>query len=188
MLGVDTFVQGNKYYLSVVDCYSKYPYVSQFVAFLLRKWFLPWGSVFQWLALQKKSSVTTVPSLPAKSTANLLTSGNSPWLQSSLHYPRVHGFTERQVQIIKKLFNKSDEDGTNPLVALQELWATPCDSNTPSVAELLHSIQMNTSLPAIIKPPQNSEVVRESLQSRQDFYRYDAQAKKKSNLLPTQPV
>ena len=38
------------------------------------------------------------------------------------------------------------------------------------------------------QPPWNSEVVRASLQSRQDFCRYNAQAKERSTLLPTQPV
>ena len=107
---------------------------------------------------------------------------------NSPHYPRGHCFIERQVQIIKKPFNRCDVDGTSHQVALQELTATPLDSNTPSLADLLHSRQMKTTLPAIIKPPWNSEVVRASLQSRQDFHRYDAQAKERSTLLHNQTV
>ena len=71
---------------------------------------------------------------------------------SSPHYLKGHGFIERKVQIIKNLFNRCDEDGTNHQVALQELRATPHDSNTPSPAELLHGRQLKTTLPAIIKP------------------------------------
>ena len=105
---------------------------------------------------------------------------------SSPHYPRGHGFIESQVQIIKNLFNRYVEEGTNHQVALQQLRATPLDNNTPSPAELLHGRQMKTTLPAIIKLLQNSAGVRASLQSRQDFSRYDAQAKERSTLLPTQ--
>ena len=47
---------------------------------------------------------------------------------------------------------------------------------------------MKTTLPAISKPPHNNEAVRASLQSRQDSPRYDAKAKERSTLLPTQPV
>ena len=72
----------------------------------------------------------------------------------------------------------------NHQVALQELRATTLDSNIPSPAELLHCRQMKTTMPAIIIPLWNSEVVRAALQSRQDFCRYDAQAKE-TTLLPT---
>ena len=91
-------------------------------------------------------------------------------------------------RIIKKLFNRCDEDGTNHQVALQEFRATLLDRNKPSPAECLHGRQMKTTLPAIIKPPNTNEAVRASLQSMQDFCRYDAQAKERSTLLLTQPV
>ena len=62
------------------------------------------------------------------------------------------------------------------------------NSKTPSPAELLHGRLMKTALPAIFKHPHNNEAVRASLQSRQDFCRYDAQAKERFTLLPAQPV
>ena len=51
---------------------------------------------------------------------------------SSPHYPRGHSFIERQVQIIKKLFNTCDKHGTIHQVALQQLRAILLDSNIPS--------------------------------------------------------
>ena len=44
---------------------------------------------------------------------------------SSLHYPKGHGFIERQGQAIKNLFDMCDEDSNNYYLALQELWVTP---------------------------------------------------------------
>ena len=37
VLGIDIFVQGNKYYLLTADYYSKFPYVQKYLAFLLKK-------------------------------------------------------------------------------------------------------------------------------------------------------
>ena len=97
---------------------------------------------------------------------------------SSLTNQEIMASLKDKSRFIKKLFNRCDEDGTNHHVALQELRATPLESNTWSPAELLHGRQMKTTLQAIIKSPQNREVVRESLQSRKDFSSYDAQAKR----------
>ena len=125
---------------------------------------------------------------PAENTRNLLPTGDSPWTTSSPHYPKGHGFIERQVKTIKKMFARCDEDSTNYYLALQELWATPINSNLQSPAELLFSRQLKTTLPAIIWPPHNSEAVRASLKARQDYSRYDAHSKEKPDLLPTQPI
>ena len=104
---------------------------------------------------------------------------------SSPHYPRGHGFIEKQVQIINKFFNGCYEDNTNHQVALQELRATPLD-RTHHPQWTFFIPDRWKKLPAIIKPPHN-EAVRASLQSRQDFSRCDAQAKERTTLLPTLP-
>ena len=78
---------------------------------------------------------------------------------SSPHYPRGHGFIKRQSKIIKKLFKSC---GQLPLAV----------THHPQ-AEFLNGRWMKTTLPATIKPPQNSEAVRASLQSRQDLSTYD---------------
>ena len=107
---------------------------------------------------------------------------------SSPHFPKGHGFIKWQVQTIKKLFARCDEDNTNYYLALQELWATPINTNLQSPAELLFNRQLKTTLPAIIRPPHNSEAVRASLKARQDYSRCDAHSKEKPDLLPTQPI
>ena len=91
-----------------------------------KKSFLPWVSFFfNYLALQKKSSVMMVPRLPAESARNLLTSGDSLMTTNSPNYPRGHGFNERQVKITKKLLNGCDEDGTNHQVAFKSWLQLP---------------------------------------------------------------
>ena len=106
--------------------------------------------------------------------------------QSSL--PKGSCISERQVQTIKKLFARCDKDNTHYYLALKELWATPINSNLQSPAELLFNRPLKTTLPVIIRPPHNSEAVRASLKSRQDYSRYDAYSKEKHDLLPTKPI
>ena len=107
---------------------------------------------------------------------------------SSPHFPIGHRFIECQVQTIKHIFTKCAEDGSDPHLALLQLGATPLDCRTPSPGELLQNRQLRTTLPAIIRPPPNSEAVQASLQSRQDFSKYDAHTKELPRLLPKQLV
>ena len=107
---------------------------------------------------------------------------------SSPYYPTGHGFIERQVQTIKNLLNKCDGDGTNHYLALLLLKATSIHRRLPSPGELLQNRQLKTTLPAIIRPPANSESIRASLQSRQGYTNLDAQAKELPKLIPKQHV
>ena len=92
------------------------------------------------------------------------------------------------MQTIKKLFARCDEHNTNYYLVLQELCATPINSNLQSPAELLFNRQLKTTPPAIIRPPHNSESVRASLKARQDCCRYNVHSKEKPDLQPTQPI
>ena len=86
---------------------------------------------------------------------------------STPFYTKGHGYIERQIQTIKNLLKKCDEDKSDPHLALLQLRTTPIDNRTPSPSQLLQNRQLRTTLPAIIRPPPDSEQVRESLQSRQ---------------------
>ena len=69
-----------------------------------------------------------------------------------------------------------------------KVWATPINSNLQPTAELPFNRQLKITLPAIIRPPHNSEAIRPSLKARQDYSRYDTHSKEKPDLLPTQPI
>ena len=84
VLGMDIFVQGNKYYLLVVHYFNNFPYVQKMSGIFSKEVISALIFCFSVLALQKKSSVAIVPSLPAKSTRNSLTSGDLPLLQAVL--------------------------------------------------------------------------------------------------------
>ena len=79
---------------------------------------------------------------------------------SSSHYPRGHGFVERQVQTVKKTIPKCRETKEDIDLALLALRTTPLSSNIPSVAELLNGRVFKSTLPSNIQPSKNSEEVR----------------------------
>ena len=77
---------------------------------------------------------------------------------SSPHYPRGHAFIKCQVQT-KHIITKCAQDGSDPHLALLQFTATPLDCRTPSPGKDLQNRQLRTTLPAIIRPPPNSEAV-----------------------------
>ena len=56
----------------------------------------------------------------------------------------------------------------------------------PLQGELLNNRELRRTLPVIIKPPHNNEAIITSLQARQDYCKFDAYVKERSNLLPIQ--
>ena len=79
---------------------------------------------------------------------------------SSPHYPRSHGFLERQVQTINKAILKcreTKEDIDLPLLALR---TAPLSSNIPSPAKLLNGRMFKSTLPGKMQPSKNQEEVR----------------------------
>ena len=104
------------------------------------------------------------------------------------HYPRGHGFIKRQEQTKKNVFIRCAQDGIDANLALLQLRTTPLDSRTPSPGDLIQNRQLKTPLPSITRPAPNNEAVRASLQSRQDYIRYDAHAMELPQVQPTNPV
>ena len=89
---------------------------------------------------------------------------------------------------MKNVFIRSAEDGSDANLVLLQLRASLLHSRASSPGALLQNMQLKTILPAIIRPAAYNKAVRASLQSRQDYGRYDAHAKELPQLLPTQPA
>ena len=87
---------------------------------------------------------------------------------SSPHYPRGHGFVERQVQTVKKAILKCRETKEDIDLALLALRTMPFSSNIPSPAELLNGRVFKSTLPCKIQPSKNQQEVRNWLKARQD--------------------
>ena len=87
---------------------------------------------------------------------------------SSPHYPRGHGFVERQVQTVKKTILKCKEAKEDIDLALLALRTTPLSSNVASPAELLNGRAFKSTLPGKIYPSKDQEEFRDWLKARQD--------------------
>ena len=109
---------------------------------------------------------------------------------SSPHYPRGHGFVERQVQTIKKTILKCRETKEDIDLALLALRTTPLSSNIPSLAELRNGRIFKSTLPGKIQPSKNQEEVRNWLKVRQDnqSYYYNSHTKELPKLLRDQAI
>ncbi|XP_029653494.1 uncharacterized protein K02A2.6-like [Octopus sinensis] len=79
---------------------------------------------------------------------------------SSPHYPKGHGFIERQVQTVKRTLVKCRETKEDPHLALLSLRATPLRADMKSPAELLNGRRYKTTLPTKIQPPIDQEETR----------------------------
>ncbi|XP_029653414.1 uncharacterized protein K02A2.6-like [Octopus sinensis] len=87
---------------------------------------------------------------------------------SSPHYPKGHGFIERQVQTVKRTLVKCRETKEDPHLALLYLRATPLRADMKSPAELLNGRKYKTTLPTKIQPPIDQEETRAKLAATQE--------------------
>ena len=111
---------------------------------------------------QNPFNATTVISL------HQLASQNGFEIVTSPHYPRGHGFVQRQVQTVKKTILKCRETKEDIDLALLALRITPLSSNITSPAGLLNGRVFKSTLPGKIQPSRNQEEVRNWLKVRQD--------------------
>ena len=187
-LGVDLFLHDSTWYVIVADYYSKYPWIFQLAAISFNDVISALKFCFSEYGIPEEVISDNGPQFTAREYQDFAAQYGFRLTTSSPYYPKGHGFIERQVQTIKNLLSKCAKDGSDPYLALLQLRSTPLDSRTPSPGELLQNRKLRTTLPAIIRPPPNSEAVRAALQSRQVYTNHDAHAKELSKLLPTQPV
>ncbi|XP_029656176.1 uncharacterized protein LOC115230085 [Octopus sinensis] len=87
---------------------------------------------------------------------------------SSPHYPKGHGFIERQVQTVKRTLVKCRETKEDPHLALLSLRTTPLRADMKSPAELLNGRKYKTTLPTKIQPPIDQEETRAKLAATQE--------------------
>ena len=189
VLGMDFFMHKSKWYLLVDDYYSKFSYVLQMSSVTSKDVISALSFCFSVLGTPEEIICGNATKFTSRDIKEFTTNWKIILTTSSPHYPKGHGFIKSQVQTIKKLFARCDEDNINYHLALQELWATPINSNLQSPVELLFNRQLKTTLPVIIRPPHNSEAVRAFLKTRQDYSRYNAHSREKPerNLIFYQP-
>ena len=66
---------------------------------------------------------------------------------SSPHYPQSNGLAEKFIQIVKNLFHKAREEGTDLFKAFMIYRNTPLSSNLQSLMQMLQSRTVRSQLP-----------------------------------------
>lgn len=172
-VGMDLFEFGGKYFLLVVDYFSKYVEVEPLNA----------GFSSQ-LVVNKLKGIFSRQGIPT-----LLISDNGPpfssndfkkfcseWgishQTSSPYLPRSNGLAERTIQTVKKIFKKCRDTGADYYTALLH-YRTTRKNNMASPAELLMSRVLRTKLPSmskilkprIVKPNENEKYMAKNIEN-----------------------
>ena len=87
------------------------------------------------------------PCYTAEVFTNLMQEYSVNHITSSLHYPQSNGLAEKFVQIVKNLFYKAKEEGTDMNKSLMIYCNTPLSSNLQSLMQMLQSRSTRSQLP-----------------------------------------
>ena len=176
------------WYIIDAEYYSKYPWKFKLAAISSKDVISALKFCFSEFGIPKEVISDNGPQLTAREYHDFAVQYAFRLTTSSPYYSKGHGFIERQVQTIRNLLSKCAKDGSDPYISLLQLRSTTLDSRAPSPSELLQNRQLRTTIPVIIRPSDNSEAVRSTLQSRQVYNNHDAHAKELNKLLPAQLV
>lgn len=151
----DIFQIRSKYYLLVVDYYSKYVEVytlpdirSSTVIDKLKATFARYG-------IPKKLITDNGLQFMSEEFKQFAKHWEFQHTTSSPYYARSNGFAERNVQTVKRLLEKAKHDKTDPYLALLNFRNTPISGEEYSPAQLLMGRRLNTRLPVynkLLKP------------------------------------
>ena len=174
---------------SVVDSYSKYPWIFQLAAISSKDVISALKFCFSKFGIPEEVISDNGPQIIARDYQDFAAQYGLRLTTNTTHTTqRVMVLLKGRFKPSKDLLSKYAKDGSDLHLALLHLRSTPLESRAPSSGELLHDRQLRTTLPVIIRLPANSEAVRAALQSRQVYTNHDAHAKELIKFLPTQLV
>ena len=164
----DLFHTQQSWFLIVVDYYSEFPFVRKFHNLTARAVVNEKKMLFTENGIPKILQCDNGTQFTSTEFRQLARQYGFEIVTSSPHYPRGHGFFERQVQKVKKTILKCRETGEDIQLASLALRTTPLSSNVASPAELLNGRIFKSTLPGKMYPLGNQEDVRNWLKARQD--------------------
>ena len=121
VLRMDFLMHKSKWYLLVADYYSKFPYVLQMSLMTSKDVISALSLCFSIIGTPGEIMYDNATKFSSRDYKEFATNWGFILTTSSPHYSKGHGFIKRQVQTIKKLFARYDEDNTKYYLALQEL-------------------------------------------------------------------
>ncbi|XP_019628682.1 PREDICTED: uncharacterized protein K02A2.6-like [Branchiostoma belcheri] len=189
-LGADLFYLNQKWFLLVVDYYSKFPIVKTLKSLKASTVTQAFKGIFAEQGIPDEVICDNGTQFTSQEFRQAAEEYGFRITTSSPYYPKGHGFIERQVQTVKKTLTKSLETGEDPNLALLTLRTTPLRTDTKSPAELLNGRRYKTRLPTKVHPPADQEEVMGKLTAAQEKSKkqYDRQAQRLPELVRGQTV
>ena len=136
-LASDIFHFQNDSYLLIVDFTSRFPIVRKLTSMTAKHVASHFSQVFSEYGWPDTLLTDNGPCYAAKEFKQLMMNMSVNHITSSPHYPQSNGLAEKYVQIVKNLFIKAYEEGTDYQKALMIYRNTPLDDDLLSPMQLL---------------------------------------------------
>ena len=146
-VATDIFIFESKSYLLVVDYTSRFPIVRELKSMSAQhvtEHFRLIFSEYSWLDTLVSDNG---PCYVAEAFTNLMKGYTVNHITSSPHYPQSNGLAEKFVHIVKNLFYKVKEEGTDMYRCLMIYHNTPIESTSKSPMQMLQQRSARSQLP-----------------------------------------
>ena len=146
-LASDIFHFQNDSYLLIVDFTSQFPIVRKLKSMTAEHVASHFSEVFGEYGWPDSLLTDNGPCYASHEFKQLMLDMSVNHITSSPHYPQSNGIAEKYVQIVKNLFIKAHEEGTNYQKALMIYRNTPLDDSLLSPMQILQGRAARSDLP-----------------------------------------
>ena len=143
----DIFHFENNSYLLITDYTSRFPVACKLTSTTAQQVASQMKLIFSEYGWPETIVSDNGPCYSAETFTKLMTDYSVIHITSSPHYPQSTGLAEKYVQIVKNLFYKAQEEGTNLYKSLMIYRNTPLSNKLQSPMQILQSRTTRTQLP-----------------------------------------
>ena len=162
----DVFHLNNRDYLILVDYYSKFIAVSHLKSMKSSSVIKAIKHIFSIHGIPKILFSDNGPEYSSREFGHFSSAWDFFHDSSSPEYPQSNGLVEREIQTVKKVMLKAEENGEDPYLGLLNLNATPLNSGL-SPAEMMFNRRIRTLLPSMrMSPVQSAAPSKTSIRER----------------------
>ena len=134
-------------YLLTVDCMSRFTVVHKLTSITAQQVVSQMKLIFSEYSWPETIVSDNGPCYSAETFTKLMTDYSVNNIASSPHYPQSNGLAEKYVQIVKNLFYKAQEEGTDLYKSLMIYRNTPLSNKLQSPMQIVQSWTARTQLP-----------------------------------------
>ena len=135
----DMFHFGNDTYLLIINYMSRFPVVCKLTSTTAQQVASQMKLIFSEYGWPETIASENSPCYSAETFTKLMTDYSVNHITSSPHYLQSNSLAEKYVQIVKNLFYKAQEKGTDPYKCLMVYRNTPLSNKYQSPMQILQS-------------------------------------------------